>query len=377
MDDAGALTRVIDDVVEPGAAEVDASGRFPRRQVEALAETGFLGMASATEVGGAGLGVRAVADVVERLARVCGSTAMVTLMHFCGVAVIEAHGPLAVRREIGEGRHLTSLALSEVGSRSHFWAPLSTAVAVDGGVQLDARKSWVTSAGQADSYVWSSRPVAGDGPMTLWLVPADARGLSVAAPFDGLGLRGNASSPITAEGTVVDEASRLGRDGAGLDVALSCALPWFLTLSAAFSLGLMEAAVGETVAHVRRTRLEHLDVALADQVQPRAGVARLRIETDAIRALVAETVAALEEGREDAMVKALEVKAAAGEAAAHVTDGAMQVCGGAAFRKELGIERRFRDARAARVMAPTTDVLLDLVGRALCGLPLLGAMVDQ
>jgi alkylation response protein AidB-like acyl-CoA dehydrogenase len=27
------------------------------------------------------------------------------------------------------------------------------------------------------------------------------------------------------------------------------------------------------------------------------------------------------------------------------------VCGGAAFRKELGIERRFRDARAARVIA--------------------------
>ena len=48
----------------------------------------------------------------------------------------------------------------------------------------------------------------------------------------------------------------------------------------------------------------------------------------------------------------------------------MQVCGGAAFRKELGVERRFRDARAARVMAPTTDALLDFVGRAALGLPL-------
>ena len=59
------------------------------------------------------------------------------------------------------------------------------------------------------------------------------------------------------------------------------------------------------------------------------------------------------------------------EAALAVTDLAMKVCGGAAFRKELGIDRRFRDARAARVMAPTTDALLDFVGRALCGLPLL------
>jgi isovaleryl-CoA dehydrogenase len=51
----------------------------------------------------------------------------------------------------------------------------------------------------------------------------------------------------------------------------------------------------------------------------------------------------------------------------------MEACGGAAFRKELSIERRFRDSRAARVMAPTRDALLDFVARALCGLPLLDA----
>jgi len=75
--------------------------------------------------------------------------------------------------------------------------------------------------------------------------------------------------------------------------------------------------------------------------------------------------------REDAQLRVLEVKAAAGEAASHVTDEAMRLCGGAAFRKELGVERRFRNSLAARVMAPTTDALLDFVGRALCGLPLL------
>ena len=75
------------------------------------------------------------------------------------------------------------------------------------------------------------------------------------------------------------------------------------------------------------------------------------------------------------MLRVLEVKAAAAEAALQVTDLAMKLCGGAAFRKELGIERRFRDARAARVMAPTTDALLDFVGRAALGLPLLEDVV--
>jgi alkylation response protein AidB-like acyl-CoA dehydrogenase len=91
-----------------------------------------------------------------------------------------------------------------------------------------------------------------------------------------------------------------------------------------------------------------------------------------VRALLNDTLAALGAGRADAMLRVLEVKAVAAEAAVEVTDLAMKVCGGAAFRKELGIERRFRDARAARVMAPTTDALLDFVGRAVTGLALLG-----
>jgi alkylation response protein AidB-like acyl-CoA dehydrogenase len=65
----------------------------------------------------------------------------------------------------------------------------------------------------------------------------------------------------------------------------------------------------------------------------------------------------------------LETKAAAGEAATEVTDLAMRVCGGAAFRKDVGVERIFRDARAALIMAPTTDALYDFLGKAVCGLP--------
>jgi alkylation response protein AidB-like acyl-CoA dehydrogenase len=98
----------------------------------------------------------------------------------------------------------------------------------------------------------------------------------------------------------------------------------------------------------------------------------MRVKTDMCRALVEDALAALETGREDAMLRVLEVKAAAGEASTEVTELAMRVCGGAAFRKEVGVERHFRDARAATVMAPTTDVLYDFIGKAACGLPLFG-----
>ncbi|HQY25384.1 MAG TPA: acyl-CoA dehydrogenase family protein, partial [Thermoflexales bacterium] len=79
---------------------------------------------------------------------------------------------------------------------------------------------------------------------------------------------------------------------------------------------------------------------------------------------------ALEGGRADGMLRVLEVKAAAGETALEVTDLAMRVCGGAAYRKDVGVDRSFRDARAASVMAPTTDVLYDFIGKAVCGMPL-------
>jgi isovaleryl-CoA dehydrogenase len=213
--------------------------------------------------------------------------------------------------------------------------------------------------------------------MTLWLVPSTSEGLSQPSGFDGLGLRGNGSTPVTASGVPVDADAMLGGDGAGLDIALSQVLPGFLVLSAAFSVGLMEATTAETAAYLNRARVAHLDRSLAQQQTVRLDFARMRLETDRTRALLLDTLAALESQRADAMLRVLEVKAAAAESALVVTDLAMKVCGGAAFRKELGIERRFRDARAARVMAPTTDALLDFVGRASLGLPLLEDVVAR
>jgi alkylation response protein AidB-like acyl-CoA dehydrogenase len=68
----------------------------------------------------------------------------------------------------------------------------------------------------------------------------------------------------------------------------------------------------------------------------------------------------------------LQSKAVAGETALDVVDVAMRVGGGAAFRKDIGIERHFRDARASAVMAPTVDALQEFIGRALCGMALFG-----
>ncbi|MEZ5363350.1 MAG: acyl-CoA dehydrogenase family protein [Bryobacterales bacterium] len=362
------LEQVCSESIAPHAPDVDRDGVFPSPSVDALASAGLLGAASTSEVGGLDLGLRGAAVVVERVARDCGSTAMVACMHFSSVAALEALGPQAVRQAAAAGDQLLTLAFSEAGSRSHFWAPVGEAARDGDFVRLDAKKSWVTSATAAAAYVWSSRPVAAKGLSTLWLVPSSATGLSVQGPFDGLGLRGNDSSPVNAENVRVPASAMLGKDGSGFDAMLNHILPAFCVCNAACSVGLMQAATARTAAHVAATRYQHTGSSLADLPTIRAYLARMRVLTDSAQALLFDTLSALETKREDAMLRVLESKAHAGETATQVLDLAMRVCGGAAFRKDVGVERYFRDARAAGVMGPTTDVLYDFIGKAACGM---------
>jgi alkylation response protein AidB-like acyl-CoA dehydrogenase len=95
----------------------------------------------------------------------------------------------------------------------------------------------------------------------------------------------------------------------------------------------------------------------------------MKVRTDATAALLEDTLSAVESGR-PATLRVLECKAAGAEAAIEVLQLALRVCGGAAFRKEVGIERIFRDAQASGVMGPTSDVLYDFIGKAVCGMEL-------
>jgi alkylation response protein AidB-like acyl-CoA dehydrogenase len=265
---------------------------------------------------------------------------------------------------------LSTLAFSEAGSRSHFWAPLSTSEKVPGGVRLNAHKSWITSAAHATAYVWSSKPLTGSEASTIWLVPSKTSGVSLAGEFDGLGMRGNNSAPVTAEAAVIPEANRLGAEGQGFSIMMEVALPVFNVLNSACAVGLCESAVARTTAHLGAASFAHLSTRLIDLPTIRASLAKMRLRTDMARTLWLDTIAALENGRADAMLRVLECKTGAGETAIEVGELAMRVCGGAAFRKEVGVERCFRDAHAMGVMAPTTDLLYDLIGKAIAGLPL-------
>ena len=364
-------------ILAPAAGQHDKEGKFSTESVAGLGEAGLLGLMLPAEIGGAGLGPRSFAAVTATIAQADASAAMVYLMHVSAAATIVAARSGAaiapILAEIARGRHLSTLAFSEAGSRSHFWTPVSRARRNGAGCQITAKKSWVTSAGHAQSYVVSSLAPEGAGPTdsTLYLVPAGARGLSVAGPWDGMGLRANASAPMTLEDCAVPPEAQLTEDGGGFQAMLNVVLPLFNLGSAAVALGLCRAAVGATVTHLKSARFEHLGQSLGESLPTlRAQLATMQIDTDGLAARIDDYVDHLERPRETTLLRALECKAAAGETAIAVTSAAMRVCGGAAFSRHTAIERLFRDAHAGAVMAPTGDVLREFIGKAILGIPL-------
>src|SRR5450432_1111801 len=123
------LKRVIDDVIAPASADVDRDARFPSESIERLGKEGLLGLCVDAAHGGRGQSPRMFAAVTEELAMADPSTAMIYVMHVTAAQAIAQSAVLDSRddvlRAIAGGSHLTTLAFSETGSRSQFWAPVS------------------------------------------------------------------------------------------------------------------------------------------------------------------------------------------------------------------------------------------------------------
>jgi alkylation response protein AidB-like acyl-CoA dehydrogenase len=359
------------------APEVDKTAVFPQAAITMLAERGLLGLCIPADYGGKGQSPGVFAGVVEELSQACPSTAMIYVMHVSASQAFVASETLdrreALLSEVAAGKHLTTLAFSERGSRSQFWAPVSQLREVgNDGFLTTASKSWVTAAHHADSYVASAQKPDAASPLesTLYVVRRTASGVRISGSFDGLGLRGNDSAPVEFADVAVRPGELLTAQGEGAKMMLEVVLPWFAVGTAAMAHGLCRAALNTTRTHLSGTGFSHEDTRLRDLPNLRARVADMSYRTEQSRALLGFTTRQMLAPDEQTPLFVLQSRLAALEAALYVTDLAMKACGGAAFSRHLGVEQMFRDARAGWVMAPTVDHLREFVGRALTGLPL-------
>ena len=362
--------------IAPLAAEVDAECRWPAHSLQALGEAGLLGLQVPGELGGLGQGLLGLSVLTETIGRACPSSALCFGMHCVATAVIAAKATEHQRehylREIAAGRHITTLALSEHGSGAHFYLPETRLRAAGDSFVVDGSKQFVTSGGHADSYVVSTVAAGGEaGDFSCLIVDRDRPGMHWQDGWAGLGMRGNASRPLRLEQVRVPVENLLGEPGDQVWYVFEVVAPFFLMAMAGTYLGVAQAALDEAELHLRQRRYSHSGETLRDIESLQVRFGELWTALVRTRALVREAARCGDAAQPEALPYILAAKVDAAETAVRLANEAMTLCGGVAYRDNSRVARLLRDARAAHVMTPTTDLLKLWTGRSLLGLPLL------
>lgn len=379
----GPLSRIVEradavatTTIGPLSEKVDREAVWPEQGLRALLTEGLGGLTVPAHVGGLGHGLLGLATVTEVVGRACASTAMCYGMHCVGSAVIAAKaGPLHQERylrPIARGEHLTTLALSETGTGAHFFLPQTCMRREADEFVLQGQKQFVTNGGRADSYVISTcadQEVIG-GEFSCLIVDSNASGIEWGQPWQGLGMRGNSSRSMRLDGVRVPSSQLLGEEGDQVWYVFEVVAPYFLTAMAGTYLGVAQGALDVVVQHMRERQYAHSGQSLADVelLQHRVGVLWMQVEKS--RLLLHHAARQGDLGAPDALAAVLACKADAANTAVAVTNEAMTLGGGMAYRDNSVLARLLRDARAAHVMSPTTDLLTTWTGRHVLGLPL-------
>ena len=373
-DTAQAVAR---DVLAPSAEQVDRDAAWPEHAMRALGEAGLLGLHVPRHLGGDGQGLVGLVAVTEELGRACSSSALCYGMHCVGTAVIAAKATPYQRerylKPIAAGEHVTSLTLSEAGLGSQMYLSDTRLRRENGCFVVDGTKQFITSGGHADSYVVSTMSTAEEelGEFSLLIVNDDTPGISWLDAWDGMGMRGNSSRGLRLDGARVPLQNLLGEEGDQVWYVFDVVVPYFLLAMSATYLGIARTALALTVQHLSTRRFSHSGETLGEAPVVQQQLAEMWSSVEKTRRLVYHAARLGDTGDADALPAILMSKADVAETVVAITNDAMTLCGGMAYRENAHLARLLRDARASHVMAPTTHTLKGWAARSLLGLPLL------
>jgi alkylation response protein AidB-like acyl-CoA dehydrogenase len=358
----------------PHAARWDETGEFPEQAWLALGQADLLGLTIDEEHGGSGLGDVESTIVLEELARVDVSSAVLAQLALNGPPrVIQHLGPEALKRRwlpaVARGETLISIGITEPDAGSAVGAMRAQLRTEAEGYRLNAYKNYSTAGHRAGGVlVWSRFPGSeGSKGIGAVVVDTSAAGVNVVATHHNMGLHGSTEAELAFDDVRIEpedvvvaghpETSDAFRTLVGHLNHERCG-------NAAMCLGAAQGALERAVRYLndretggkKLSSLQGLQWKLAD----------MAIELESARLLVYKAVGLAEAagGTPPPMESAM-AKAGANLAAKHVCDEAIQLLGGYGYSREEPLERAYRDIRGLCLGGGTVEIQKNYVGQNL------------
>jgi len=332
------------------ATRYDATDAFVEENYADLRDAGLFAALVPEQLGGEGVPYGEVCELVRRLGRVCGSTALTFSMHQHLVAAAlwnHARGKPGEKllRAVGEGgKILASTGAADwLGSNGEL-------TPADGGYLFRAKKVFASGCLAADLLVTSGRLEApgAEAEVLHFPVPMRSDGVRIDRVWKTLGMRGTGSHTVVLNDVFIpEETVALRRPADAYHPAWSVILTVALPLVCAAYVGVSEAAAEKARSSARR-KVE----AKGDDGATPLLIGEMENELAAAQLAFESLVAEADDLRVEADVatanRALIRKTLLADAGKRVADKALEATGGGGYFRASGLERMLRDLEAAQ-----------------------------
>ena len=360
------VRRFVTERLRPLEADVEANDAIPDAVIGEMKEMGLFGLSIAEEYGGLGLTMSEEARIAIELGRTTPAfrSSFGTNVGIGSQGLVMA-GNDAQKAEwlprIASGEIITSFALTEPDVGSDSGAVKTRAVWDGQAYRLSGTKRFITNADKADLFTVMAR--TGDEPggrgVSAFLVPRELAGVSIGEPEKKMGQKGAKVADVIFDDVPVPAANRLGAEGEGFRIAMRVLDRGRLHI-AAVCVGVAERLIADCVAYASERRQFGKPIAEHQLIQ--GMIADSKTEALAARALVIETAAAKDDGK-DVVMESAAAKYFASEMVGRVADRAVQIYGGAGYIADYGIERLYRDVRLFRIYEGTSQIQQLIIAR--------------
>jgi acyl-CoA dehydrogenase len=346
------------------AAAHDANDSFVADGYRLLKQEGFFKMHVPAELGGHGASYAELADAIRTIAAGCGSTGLAFSMHSHLVAVAVWRWRNEKAPTEGLMKRVAAEDLILISSGGSDWLKSAgTATKVEGGYRINARKIFSSGSPMGDLLMTSA--VTEDpqtGPTVLHFgVPFKAEGVKIHDTWRVMGMRGTGSNDVELKDVFVADAAISGRRPQGkwhhlFHIISQQAFP--LIYSA--YMGVADGARTKAIEIAKKKPDDNFTTTLAGELENAYTTADIA-HADMVR--IAESEKPGPQTTNRTMIR----RTLVAQNAIKTVERAMELAGGAAFYRDLGLERAFRDVQAARFHPLQEKQQLRYTGRVALG----------